>query len=65
MFLSGSRRLTLRIVATQSGKLAEVVRLDNFRQVIPSAQSLEEAFAYFRVLYGDCSGVFTAYTVAK
>jgi ASC-1-like (ASCH) protein len=64
LFISGPRRLTLRVVGTQSGKLTDVVRLDNFRQVIPSAQSLDEALAYFCQFYGACEGVFTAYTVA-
>jgi ASC-1-like (ASCH) protein len=64
-FLSGRRRIMLRVVQTQSGRLTDVVRLDNFKQVIPSAQSLEDALVYFRRFYGDCDGVFTAYTVVR
>ena len=64
VFISGPYRLTLRIVKTQSGKLTDVVGLDNFRQVIPSAADVDDALAYFRRLYGNCDGVFTAYTVA-
>jgi hypothetical protein len=45
------------------GKLADVVRLDNYKRVIPVAGSLEEAIAYICRLYGDCEGVFTAYHV--
>jgi ASC-1-like (ASCH) protein len=63
VFMSGTRRLTLRVVGTQVGRLGEVVREDNFRLVIPSAGCLEEALAYFRGLYGVCDGVFTAYFV--
>jgi ASC-1-like (ASCH) protein len=63
VFISGPRKLTLRIVATQSGALTDVVRADNFRLVIPSAASLREALDYFRGLYGVCDGVFTAYSV--
>jgi ASC-1-like (ASCH) protein len=65
LFISGPRRLTLRVVEVHSGKLGDLVRLDNFRQVIPCAQSLGEALAYFGRFYGDCDGVFTAYTVAR
>jgi ASC-1-like (ASCH) protein len=63
VFISGPRKLTLRILETKSGKLIEVVRLDNFRQVIPSAASLDDALDYFRGLYEVCDGVFTAYSV--
>ncbi len=64
VFMSGPRRLALRVVGVQSGLLGEVVREDNFRLVIPSAGSVAEALAYFRGLYGVCDGVFTAYSVA-
>jgi ASC-1-like (ASCH) protein len=63
-FICGPHRLVLRVVGMQSGKLTEVIRLDNFRQVIPSAASVDDAVAYLRRLYGVYDGVFTAYTVA-
>ncbi len=63
-FQSGTCALNVRIVKSESGRLSEVVREDNFRQVIPSAVELGDAFAYVRRLYGDCDGVFTAYYLA-
>ena len=63
-FICGPHRLTLRVVETQSGKLTEMIRPDNFRQVIPSAATVDDAVAYLRRLYGVYDGVFTAYTVA-
>ncbi len=65
LFICGPRRLTLRVVGTQSGKLTELIRPDNFRQVIPSATSVEDAIGYLRRLYGVYDGVFTAYSVAR
>jgi ASC-1-like (ASCH) protein len=64
VFTSGRRTLKLRIVKTQTGTLDEVVRSDNFRQVVPSAANVCDAYAYMRNIYGSCEGVFTAYTVA-
>ncbi len=63
VFQCGRFVLRLRIVGKESGWLGDVVRLDNYKRVIPSAGSLEEAIAYFYGLYGDCEGVFTAYHV--
>lgn len=63
VFVSGPHRLSMNITAIESGKLTDVVREDNFKRVIPSAQSLGDALAYFGRLYSDCNGVFTAYTV--
>jgi ASC-1-like (ASCH) protein len=63
VFACGAQLLKLRIVGRQTGKLIEVIRVDNFRQVIPSATSLDEALAYLRGIYGSCDGCFTAYTV--
>ena len=52
IFASGYCRLTLRIVKTQSGKLTEVIRSDNYRQIIPTAETLDDAITYLRRLYG-------------
>jgi ASC-1-like (ASCH) protein len=64
VFASGSRMLKLRIVKTQTGKLNEIVRPENFRQVVPSAANIDDAYAYLCNIYGSCEGFFTAYTVA-
>lgn len=62
-FICGPYRLRLRVVNVQCGRLCDVIRSDNFRQVIPSAVCLEDALGYLRGIYGDYDGVFTAYTV--
>jgi ASC-1-like (ASCH) protein len=64
VFLCGPRRLALKVVKTESGRLTDVIRVDNYRQVIPAAESLSDSLAYLRGIYGVCDGVFTAYTVA-
>ena len=63
VFVAGPHVLRMKIVQRQSGRLVDLVRLDNFGLVIPSAVVLGDAFDYFRRLYGDCDGVFTAYFV--
>lgn len=63
LFVSGPHRLEMRIVGRQVGSLEELIRVDNFRQVIPSAASMDEARAYLQSIYDDCTGPFTAYTV--
>jgi hypothetical protein len=63
-FQSGSHALRLKIVKTESGRLTEILRLDNYKAVIPPAVQLGDAFDYLRGIYGDCDGVFTAYYVA-
>jgi|GEM_PF-543165 hypothetical protein len=61
LFVCGPQRLTMRITGTQTGRLSEVIRQDNFRQVIPSAESVADALAYLRKLYEGYDGLFTAY----
>jgi ASC-1-like (ASCH) protein len=41
--------------------LRTVFRKDNYKNIIPSAQSLEEAITYLKGLYGTVEGTFTAY----
>ncbi len=64
VFQSGPRILRLKIAKTESGQLSEVLRLDNFKSVIPSALELKDAVSYLESIYGVCDGVFTAYYVA-
>ncbi|NLF87595.1 hypothetical protein GX563_02090 [Candidatus Bathyarchaeota archaeon] len=63
LFISGPHRLEMQIVDRQSGALSDLIRENNFRQVIPSAGSVDEAVNYLRRIYGDVEGVFTAYFV--
>jgi hypothetical protein len=65
IFQSGPFSLTRKIIKTETGQLSEVVRADNFQQVIPSAIVLGDALAYLRGLYGDYNGVFTAYYISS
>ncbi len=61
VFQCGPKILRFRIVGVESGQLSDVVRIDNFLRVIPSADSLTAALAYVQGLYPDYGGVFTAY----
>ena len=63
VYLSGRNVLRLKITKREMGTLDEVVRLDNYRSVIPSAGSFEGAVAYLRQIYDVYDGVFTAYYV--
>jgi hypothetical protein len=63
VYLSGKSVLRLRIVRCETGSLQEVIRKDNFHAIIPSADSIDNAFAYIETLYLGYSGVFTAYYV--
>ncbi len=57
----GNNYLRLPIVKKETGTLAEVIRADNFKLVIPSAATLDAALGYLRGLYGSDGGIFTAY----
>jgi ASC-1-like (ASCH) protein len=61
VFQSGKNCLELQIIWKETGKLSEVVRKDNFRQIISTAQNLEEALDYLRRLYPIDEAIFTAY----
>jgi hypothetical protein len=63
VFQSGPKVLRLKVVNAERGLLSEVLRLDNFRAVIPSALVLGDAVGYLKRIYGDLGGVFTAYYV--
>ncbi|XHH08467.1 MAG: hypothetical protein ACFCUE_12980 [Candidatus Bathyarchaeia archaeon] len=61
VFQCGPQVLRLRIVGVESGLLVDLVRVDNFLRVIPTAGGLEAALAYVQGLYPGYGGVFTAY----
>ena len=61
VFQSGPSTLRFKIVKTECGRLLEILRLDNFKAVIPSAVELGDAVDYLRRIYGVCDEVFTAY----
>ena len=61
VFQTGPKILRLKIIRKETGYLAEVMRIDNFRLIIPSAMTLSDAVVYVHGLYGVSGGVFTAY----
>jgi ASC-1-like (ASCH) protein len=64
VFLSGPHKLRMKIVGTETGKLADLIREDNFRLIVPWAGSLGDVLSVFNLLYFDVGGDFTAYYVA-
>jgi ASC-1-like (ASCH) protein len=63
VFQCGQNILRLKIVKRDFGKLGDVVRLDNYLQIIPTAVTVEDAIDYFQRLYAVCDGFFTAYHI--
>ena len=63
VYMSGRNVLRLKITKCEMGLLNEVVRLDNYRLVVPSARDVECAISYLHGLYVGYDGVFTAYYV--
>jgi ASC-1-like (ASCH) protein len=62
-FICGRYRLMFQIEKTETGSLEEVIRQDNFKEVIPTARVLQDALDYLMGIYGSCDGTFTAYYV--
>lgn len=65
VFQCGASHLRLPIVKRETGKLAEVIRKDNYKQIVPPAERLEDALGYLKMLYGTYDGVFTAYYLTR
>jgi len=53
-----------KIVRRHEGKLQILLQSLNFKQIIPTANSIEEAEAYIKKLYETTDGTFTAYQFA-
>jgi ASC-1-like (ASCH) protein len=51
VFQSGRNILRGIIVKKEEGSLTDVLREDNYKNIIPSANTLEEAITYFKKLY--------------
>ena len=64
-FMSGPNLLRLPIVKKETGKLAEIIRPDNFKSVIPTAKTHIDALNYLQTLYQTSEGTFTAYHVSQ
>ena len=61
VFQCGRNILRRKIIKREEGNLTDVLRKDNYKNVIPSANTLEEAINYIKKLYETTEGIFTAY----
>ena len=61
VFQCGSNILRRKITKREEGDLTDVLREDNYKNIIPSANTLEEVINYIKKIYGTNEGVFTAY----
>jgi ASC-1-like (ASCH) protein len=64
-FSSGPNKLKRRIIKRETGKINDLLRLDNYNSIIPTAKTLEEAIGYIQTLYGTDKGTFTAYYLSS
>jgi ASC-1-like (ASCH) protein len=53
--------LRMIIIKKETGNLSEIITEDNYKAIIPTANSLEEAIKYLQKLYGNLEGIFSAY----
>jgi len=61
VFQCGRKILRGKIIIKSEGNLTALLQSLNFKQIIPTANSAEEAKAYIKKLYGTTDGIFTAY----
>jgi ASC-1-like (ASCH) protein len=64
VFQCGRNILRGKIIRKDVGNLQTHLQSLNFKQIIPTANSAEEAKAYIKKLYGTTDGTFTAYQFA-
>jgi len=64
IFQCGRNILRARIIRKEEGNLQALLQSLNFKEIIPNANSVEEAKAYIRKLYGTTDGTFAAYQFA-
>jgi len=64
IFQCGRNILRGIIISKDEGNLLALLRNLNFKDIIPTANSIEEATAYIKKLYGTIDGTFTAYRFA-
>ena len=63
---SGKDHLKLRIVRKEYGKLEEVITQQNYKLVIPTAKTVQDAIDYLQDIYGkQYGGTYTAYYLEK
>ena len=61
VFQCGRNIVRGKIIKGEEGNLTDVLRKDSYKNIVPSANTLEEAINYIKKLYGTTEGVFTAY----
>jgi ASC-1-like (ASCH) protein len=64
VFQCGGNILRGKIVRRDEGNPSTLLHNLNFKEIIPTAKSIEEATAYIKKLYGATDGTFTAYEFA-
>ncbi len=65
VFMSGPNILRLTILKKETGTLDQIIRDDNYRFIIPTALTLQDAFNYLQAIYGSDVYSFTAYHLAS
>jgi len=61
VFQCGRNILKGTIISKDEGNLSTLLHNLNFKQIISTANSIEEAAAYIKKLYETSDGTFTAY----
>ena len=61
VFQCGQNILRGKIIRKDEGSLLTLLHTMNFKEIIPTTNSVEEAKAYIKKLYGTTDGTFTAY----
>ena len=64
VFQCGRNILKGEIIRKEEGSLSTLLQSLNFKEIIPTANSVEDAESYIRKLYGTTDGTFTAYKFA-
>jgi ASC-1-like (ASCH) protein len=64
VFQCSRKILRGKIVRTDEGSLLTLLHTMNFKEIIPTTNSVEEAKAHIKKLYGSTDGTFTAYQFA-
>jgi ASC-1-like (ASCH) protein len=64
VFQCGRNILRGKIIGKDEGNLSILLHNPNFKEIIPTANSTQEAIAYIEKLYGKTDGTFTAYRFA-
>jgi ASC-1-like (ASCH) protein len=64
VFQCGRNIIRGKIISKDEEDLLTLLRNLNFREIIPTAESVEQAIVYIKKLYGTTEGTFTAYRFA-